>query len=201
MPIKKITEKITENGNENNNNEKESKKSKPFFIKSNSYSNLLREKAMIKYKEKEKNKNSKENLLGEEDDLNSESQNKNKKEKSIDKNKNKKGKKIVFDYLKERRKINQLKKERRKSADISPIDYISTNEIKNLIKNKGIDNNTIKLAKNKLDLIEEKAKQKNILLKCSGGVVNKPELSDEVCDLMIDSIQAKISLIKEIDKN
>ena len=201
MPIKKITEKITENGNENNNNKNESKKSKPFFIKSNSYSNLLREKAMIKYKEKEKNKNSKENLLGEEDDLNSESQNKNKKEKSIDKNKNKKGKKIVFDYLKERRKINQLKKERRKSADISPIDYISTNEIKNLIKNKGIDNNTIKLAKNKLDLIEEKAKQKNILLKCSGGVANKPELSDEVCDLMIDSIQAKISLIKEIDKS
>ena len=194
-PIKKITDKITEN-----ENEKESQKSKPFFIKSNSYSNLLREKAMIKYKEKEKNKNknSKENLSGEEEDLNSESPPKNKNDKSIDKNK--KEKKIVFDYLKERRKIKQLKKERRKSVDLSPMDYIGTNEIKNLIKNKGIDDNTIKLAKYKLDSIEQKAKQKNILLKCSGGIANKPELGDEVCDLMIDSIQAKISLIKEIDK-
>ena len=44
-------------------------------------------------------------------------------------------------------------------------------------------------------------KQKNLLLKCSGGVANKPELGEEVCDLMIDSIQAKLSLIKEMDKS
>ena len=32
-------------------------------------------------------------------------------------------------------------------------------------------------------------------------MANKPELGDEVCDLMIDSIKAKLSLIEEIDKN
>ena len=57
------------------------------------------------------------------------------------------------------------------------------------------------MAKCKLESIEEKKRQKNLLLKCSGGVANKPELGEEVCDLMIDSIQAKLSLIKELDKN
>jgi hypothetical protein len=38
-------------------------------------------------------------------------------------------------------------------------------------------------------------------LKLSGGVANRPELGEEVCNLMIDSIQAKLSLIKEIDKD
>ena len=57
------------------------------------------------------------------------------------------------------------------------------------------------MAKYKLYSIEEKMKQKNMLLKYSGGVAKKPELGNEVCDLMIDTIQAKISLIKEIDKN
>ena len=59
----------------------------------------------------------------------------------------------------------------------------------------------LKVAKCKLESIEEKKRQKNLLLKCSGGVANMPELGEEVCDLMIDSIQAKLSLIKEIDKS
>ena len=193
-PIKKLSDKIIENEKE----EKDSKISRPYLVKSNSYSNIIREKMMIKHKEKEnsKNKNLKENISGDED-LNSEITQKN---KSL--NKNKREKIIVFDYLKERRKIKELNKQRRKSfVSISHMDYIGTNEIKNLIKNKGIDDGTLKIAKYKLDSIEEKAKQKNILLKHSGGVANKPELGEEVCDLMIDSIQAKLSLIKEIDKN
>ena len=192
-PIKKLSDKIIEN-----EKEADSKISRPYLVKSNSYSNIIREKMMIKHKEKEnsKNKNLKENLSGNED-LNSEITQKN---KSLDKNKREKI--IVFDYLKERRKIKELNKQRRKSfVSISHMDYIGTNEIKNLIKNKGIDDGTLKIAKYKLDSIEEKAKQKNILLKHSGGVANKPELGEEVCDLMIDSIQAKLSLIKEIDKN
>ena len=192
-PIKKLSDKIIEN-----EKEADSKISRPYSVKSNSYSNIIREKMMIKHKEKEnsKNKNLKENISGDED-LNSEITQKN---KSLDKNKREKI--IVFDYLKERRKIKELNKQRRKSfVSISHMDYIGTNEIKNLIKNKGIDDGTLKIAKYKLDSIEEKAKQKNILLKHSGGVANKPELGEEVCDLMIDSIQAKLSLIKEIDKN
>ena len=59
----------------------------------------------------------------------------------------------------------------------------------------------LKVAKCKLESLEEKKRQKDLLLKCSGGVANKPELGEEVCDLMIDSIQAKLSLIKEMDKS
>ena len=105
--------------------------------------------------------------------------------------------------MKECRRINQEKKEQRiKSGKYQNIiDYSGTNDIKRLIKDNGINDNTLKVAKSRLESIEEKKNQKNLLLKYSGGVANKPELGEEVCDLMIDSIQAKLSLIKEIDKN
>ena len=195
-PLKKIELKI---GKENEKNEKNNSSIiKPYFVKSNSYSNLIRQKIIKDYKEKAKNKEMKEHEK--ESNINNNHNNNNKIGQSSDKNKNNKIE--VKDYLKERRKIKELKKERRKSdVGISTRDYIGINEVKNIIKEKGMDNNTVKYVKSKLESIEEKAKQKNMLLKYSGGVANKPELGDEVCDLMINSIKAKLSLIKEIDKN
>lgn len=194
-PIKKITDQTVDNESEKTN----SKIIKPYFIKSNSYSNLLRQNVMNKYKEKQRNKSLNNNLISGEEDLNSKSSKRNNLCKSIDSNI--KEKKVV-DYLKERRKAKELNKKRRKSFEgITNGDYIGTIDIKNLIKNKGINDNTLQIAKYKLDSIEAKTKQKNFLLKCSGGVANKPELGDEICDLMIDTIQAKLSLIKEIDKS
>ena len=194
-PIKKITDKTVENESERAN----SKIIKPYFIKSNSYSNLLRQNMMNKYKEKQRNKSLNDNLISREEDLNSKSSKRNNLYKSIDSNEKEKK---VIDYLKERRKVKELNKKRRKSFEgFTNWEYIGTIDIKNLIKNKGINDNTLQIAKYKLDSIEAKTKQKNFLLKCSGGVANKPELGDEICDLMIDTIQAKLSLIKEIDKN
>ena len=194
-PLKKIELKI---GKENEKNEKNNSSIiKPYFVKSNSYSNLIRQKIIKEYKEKTKNKEMKEHKKESNIDNNNIN---NKIDESLDKNKNKKNE--VKDYLKERRKIKELKKERRKSdVGISTRDFIGMNEFKNIINEKGMDNNTVKYVKSKLESIEEKAKQKNMLLKYSGGVANKPELGDEVCDLMINSIKAKLSLIKEIDKN
>ena len=194
-PIKKITDKTVENESERAN----SKIIKPYFIKSNSYSNLLRQNMMNKYKEKQRNKSLNDNLINREEDLNSKSSKRNNLYKSIDSNEKEKK---VIDYLKERRKVKELNKKRRKSFEgFTNWEYIGTIDIKNLIKNKGINDNTLQIAKYKLDSIEAKTKQKNFLLKCSGGVANKPELGDEICDLMIDTIQAKLSLIKEIDKS
>ncbi len=194
-PIKKITDKTVENESERTN----SKIIKPYFIKSNSYSNLLRQNMMNKYKEKQRNKSLNDNLINREEDLNSKSSKRNNLYKSIDSNEKEKK---VIDYLKERRKVKELNKKRRKSFEgFTNWEYIGTIDIKNLIKNKGINDNTLQIAKYKLDSIEAKTKQKNFLLKCSGGVANKPELGDEICDLMIDTIQAKLSLIKEIDKS
>ena len=61
-----------------------------------------------------------------------------------------------------------------------------------------IDEN-IYLAKNKVAVIENQAKQKEELLKLSGGVSVNPELGSEVCDLMIDSIKAKLSILDKIN--
>ena len=218
-PQKIIIEKIIE---KEVGGDKLIKKSKPNLIKSNSYSDVLRQKMIEKYKiiQNRREKNKKDELLADEDYYLDEPQlsqkilakNKNKEKinineknkinKSFDKNKNKK-KKEPYDYLKERRKINEQKKEKKRNAgELTSLDNSQVNDIKKLIKdNNGINDNILKVAKCKLESIEEKKKQKNLLLKCSGGVANKPELGEEVCDLMIDSIQAKLSLIKEIDKS
>ena len=131
------------------------------------------------------------------ENMNKNINNNNKINKSFENNNNK-----TIDYLKERRKINEINKEKKRNVgELTKLDYSGTNDIKKLIKENGINDNMLKIAKCKLDSIEEKKRQKNLLLKCSGGVANKPELGEEVCDLMIDSIQAKLSLIKEIDKS
>ena len=215
-PQKLTVEKIIEKQNENNLNKVIIRK-KPNLIKSNSYSDIIRAKMIEKYKtlqnRREKDKN--DELLPDEDYYLDEPQlsqkilenskkvenNNNKINKSFDKNKNKE-KKETFDYLKERRKINEINKEKRRNAgELLNIEYSGTNDIKKLIKDNGINDKMLKVAKCKLESLEEKKRQKDLLLKCSGGVANKPELGEEVCDLMIDSIQAKLSLIKEIDKS
>lgn len=162
---------------------------KPYFKKSNSYSNLLRKKILDRYKERQEQNKSDESLSKNEELLSK-------------KNKNKKYNNQVLDYLKERRKIKELKKERLKSLGrFSSYEYSGTKEISNLIKSNGINDDILKVVKTKLDSIDSKRKQKDILLKYSGGTAKNPELSDEICDLMIGSIQAKLNLIKKMDKD
>ena len=195
---------------------------KPNLIKSNSYSDIIRQKMIEKYKtlQNRREKNKQNELLPDEDYYLDEPQlskkiiehdkqyeKYNKINKSFEKDKDKKTnnkekeKKEPVDYLKERRRINEINKEKkRNTGDLSNIGS-GTNDIRKLIKDNGLNNKILKVAKCKLESIEEKKRQKNLLLKCSGGVANKPELGEEVCDLMIDSIQAKLSLIKELDKN
>lgn len=210
-PLKVIKEKVVE---EIHN--KSHRRPKPHLAKSNSYSDILRQKVIDKYKAE---KSKKEKMLSEEDSYldepiiidnkgnkrknsNNSNSNSNSKlagNKSVEKNK---FNKEVIDYLKERRKINELNKEKKRNeGELTKLDYSGTNDIKKLIKENGINDNMLKVAKCKLESIEEKKRQKDLLLKFSGGVANRPELGEEVCNLMIDSIQAKLSLIKEIDKD
>lgn len=205
-PLKVIKEKVVE---EIHN---KSRRPKPHLAKSNSYSDILRQKVIDKYKAE---KSKKEKMLSEEDSYLDEpiiidnkgnkmknsniSNSKHAGNKSVEKNK---FNKEVIDYLKERRKINELNKEKKRNeGELTKLDYSGTNDIKKLIKENGINDNMLKVAKCKLESIEEKKRQKDLLLKFSGGVANRPELGEEVCNLMIDSIQAKLSLIKEIDKD
>ena len=206
-PLKVIKEKVVD---ENDN--KSNRRPRAHFAKSNSYSDILRQKVIDKYKAE---KSKKEKMLSEEDSYldepiiidnkgnkrknNSNNNSKYATNKSVEKNK---FNKEVIDYLKERRKINDLNKEKKRNeGELTKLDYSGTNDIKKLIKENGINDNMLKVAKCKLESIEEKKRQKDLLLKFSGGVANRPELGEEVCNLMIDSIQAKLSLIKEIDKD
>ena len=227
-PQKKIIEKIAENENgigNGNGGEKKIFRKKPNLIKSNSYSDMLRQNMLEKYRilQNKKEKMKQAELLPDEDyyldepELSKkilenikkcEKYNKNDKiNQSFEKNKNndnkKKKKKEPFDYLKERRKINEMNREKKRNAgELTNMGSAGTNDIKKIIKeNNGLNDNALKLAKCKLESLEEKKRQKDLLLKCTGGVGNKPELGEEVGDLMIDSIQAKLSLIKELDKS
>ena len=96
--------------------------------------------------------------------------------------------------------INEEEREiKRNNGELSNLDHSKSNDIKKLMKENGMDENTLKIVKSKLEVLEEKKNQKSLLLKINGGIGNNPELGEEVCDLMIDAINAKLSIIQEIE--
>ena len=121
--------------------------------------------------------------------------------KSFEKDKNNnQNHELSTDYLNQRRLINEKNRERKRNlGELSNLDYSKTNDIRKLIKENGLDENMLKMAKSKLEILDEKKKQKSLLLKLNGGIANKPDLGEEICDLMIDSIQARLSIIQEIE--
>ena len=52
---------------------------------------------------------------------------------------------------------------------------------------------------NKVEILEQKAEEKEKLLQLKGGVENNPELGKQVSSLIIDSIEAKINMLKKIN--
>ena len=90
-------------------------------------------------------------------------------------------------------KINQ-------TIEVDNINYKGTKEIKQLIEKNGFDKNIFEMASCKLESLNEKKNQKSLLLKHEGGFSKNPGLGEEVCDILIDSMTAKLSLINEIEK-
>jgi hypothetical protein len=95
---------------------------------------------------------------------------------------------------------NSVTNKNSQTIQVENVDYKGTKEIQKLIEKNGFDKRTLELANSKLERLSEKQKQKSLLLKCEGGFVNNPGLGEEVCDILIDSMTAKLSLINEIDK-
>ena len=93
--------------------------------------------------------------------------------------------------------INKIKNSQ--TIEVENINYKGTKEIKQLIDKNGFDKNTFEMANCKLESLNERKKQKSLLLKHEGGFINNPSLGEEVCDILIDSMTAKLSLINEID--
>ena len=112
-----------------------------------------------------------------------------------------------IDYLKEI--IN--KKQERERAMSSKNRNDSSNQIlsiqkkskkwEKVINNKNwnmIDN--LNNVKEKVEVIDQEADQKERLLQLSGGIENNPELGRQVGSLLLDSIEAKINILKKMNK-
>ena len=94
--------------------------------------------------------------------------------------------------------INKTKKNQ--TLEVENINYKGTKEIQKLIEKNGLNKSTFEMANCKLESLNERQKQKSLLLKHEGGFIKNPGLGEEVCDILIDSMTAKLSLINEIDK-
>ncbi len=58
---------------------------------------------------------------------------------------------------------------------------------------------TIKMVKAHSENIDNKVQQKKQMLKLNGGYLNNPKLGDEVGDLLIESIQAKLNIMNKLN--
>ena len=94
-----------------------------------------------------------------------------------------------IDYLPEISK--NLKSKNNKKSDLD-FDNIDKNE--NLIEK-------IELIKLKTDKIDDEVKQKRLYIKANGGYSNNPEETDEMGDLMIESLKAKVKMFNKLSGN
>ena len=95
----------------------------------------------------------------------------------------------VNNYLKEKRLLNK--------SSSNQIEFKKLFEILN-DKNTSISTN-LSFINSKLNSIDELAKQKEKILKYKGGIKNNPELGKEVCNLIINSVKAKLNILKKFE--
>ena len=191
---------------ENNNN----KKHKKLLIKSGSYSDILRQKMKIKFytnknikeKEEENNKKMNKKIINFKLPLICIKEKARTINKSFEKVKNNQKNELITEYLRQKRLINEkIREKKRNSGELPKYDLALTNDIKKLIKDNGMDQDVLNLAKSKLENLQEKKKEKSLLLKVNGGIDKNPEIADEICDLMLDSIQAGLSIIEGVENS
>ena len=66
-------------------------------------------------------------------------------------------------------------------------------------KNNSLLNN-IEFVKRKADMIDKEADKNEKLLKYNGGIATNPKLGKKVSNLYLESIQAKLSILNQINK-
>ena len=103
-------------------------------------------------------------------------------------NKDQKNKRIVYPILSKNNNIYKFKNK----------------EIKNIIEKNGINNATLNVINSKLENLNQKKEQKELLLKYQGGIASNPDLDKEISDILIDTIESKMNLIEgmnNLEKN
>ena len=105
--------------------------------------------------------------------------------------------------------INKRKKNRSNSSkgrDNYEDEFVNVNQKnekwENVMKNNNSKSNileNINKVQNKVESLEQEAEEKEKLLKLRGGIENNPELGKQVSNLIIDSIEAKINMLKKMN--
>ena len=127
-----------------------------------------------------------------------------KKDENDNKNKQDKEKELKkIDYINELRQKRLLKEKREKESGKNDntkkdIDKQNNREFKITDENY-IEN--IYNTKVKADNLKSKAKMEEELLKYNGGIKKNPEAGKKICGYLIDSIEAKLSILNEMYKN
>ena len=119
--------------------------------------------------------------------------------KKLDNNINNLNKKKI-DYLQDLKNKRKEKEEKERNKSASPIQNSNSKKWNKMIKSKNgniIDN--VDSVKREAEYLEKEAEENEKLLKIKGGIVRNPELGEKISSLLIDSIQAKLSILNHIE--
>ena len=200
--LKRLREKKLLMSNKDSVTQTEIQNKKRFMKNLDFMANII-EAAKEENLEKNKLKNNK-NIKTEK---NNETKNKIRITKSLDSNDNKKKHNYLLhpkpekpiDYLKEifkGKKGNKLVKEK-KEQGVGEI-IADLNEESKTIKGRNQIMDTLDMIKSKTSAIEQKVTEKKDIMKVKGGYINNTNIGDEVGNLLIESIQTKLSLLNKL---
>ena len=200
--LKRLREKKLLMSNKDSVTQTEIQNKKRFMKNLDFMANII-EAAKEENLEKNKLKNNK-NIKTEK---NNETKNKIRITKSLDSNENKKKHNYLLhpkpekpiDYLKEifkGKKRNKLVKEK-KEQGVGEI-IADLNEESKTIKGRNQIMDTLDMIKSKTSAIEQKVTEKKDIMKVKGGYINNTNIGDEVGNLLIESIQTKLSLLNKL---
>ena len=200
LQLKKIREKKIFMSKKDSVTQTETENKKRFMKNLDFMANII-EAAKEENLEKNKSKN---NNIKTEKNINS--KDRIKLTKSLDSNNNKKKHNYQLhpkpekpiDYLKEIFKGKKMNKSKdKKETGVGNI-LTELNTESTTIKGRNQIMDTLDMIKSKMSAIEQKVNEKKDIMKVKGGYINNTNIGDEVGDLLIESIQNKITLLNKL---
>ena len=200
LQLKKIREKKIFMSKKDSVTQTETENKKRFMKNLDFMANII-EAAKEENLEKNKSKN---NNIKTEKNINS--KDRVKLTKSLDSNNNKKKhnyqlhpkQEKPIDYLKEIFKGKKMNKSKdKKETGVGNI-LTELNTESTTIKGRNQIMDTLDMIKSKTSAIDQKVNEKKDIMKVKGGYINNTNIGDEVGDLLIESIQNKITLLNKL---
>jgi hypothetical protein len=100
----------------------------------------------------------------------------------------------LSEFRNEKEKRNALSREKSENDELKAIKWE-----KALNNNKGNIIENINIVKEKAKVLDDDIKHKEKVLKLNGGVKNHPEIGEKISNLIIDSIEAKLSILNKFN--